>query len=82
MSENPNFLDYIWLLISAPIGFMAQRYTSLTSRVTRNEAEIENLKTTDEAICKQLTDMNSKLDSIAKDLNQLIGRYDEHTKES
>lgn len=81
MSENPNFLDYIWLLVSAPIGFVSQKYVSLASRTTKNETEIKNLKDTTETICKTLSDMDTKLDAIAKDLNQLIGRYEEYTKE-
>lgn len=78
MSENPDFLNYLWLLISAPIGFVSQRYVSLSSRMTKNETEINNLKDDDADICTQLASIDKKIDSMARDLNQLIGRFSEH----
>jgi len=78
MSSNPDFLQYLWVLISAPIGFVSQRYISLSSRTTKNETEINNLKENDSAICEQLNSIDKKIDSMARDLNQLIGRFNEH----
>jgi len=78
MAETPTLLDYIWIVYLAPFMYMIPKHMTLSNKVTKNTTEIENLKKTDKILCERLESIDNKLGSMAKDLNQLIGRFEEH----
>lgn len=73
MSENPDFLQYLWVLISAPIGFVAQKYVSISNRVTK-------LETQKAFVLDEVRDINTKIDAMCEKLDTLTGRIEEHLR--
>lgn len=73
MAEPQTMLDYIWSIFLIPVGFIAQKYVGLSSRVAKHDAEINTLKKGIEDLCKKHDETNNLL-------RELNGKFSEHTR--
>lgn len=74
MSEDPfQFLNYLWVIITAPIVLIYNKITSHEGRISATEAKQETYEKKVDKMCKSS-------EKLSEEVHKLIGRVDEHLR--
>ena len=79
-TEDPNYLQYIWMIFAAPIAFLYQKIYSLRKELSEVKATQEYKKADLEYVKTKLDAMNNTISHIEKSVAKLCGTMEEHLR--